>query len=123
MVYAGWNCGVITMYCDWAKNFACAGVGMTGCGKGLVVTEPVPQGLLKITGPEPDDSVLLIAVAKGGFCWLRCAVKKFGLSYINAAPARMTVLPVPAGSKERPTLGENCQGEFLVNSLGIPLSP
>ena len=38
--------------------------------------EPTDHGLLKLNGPEDDVCNLLMAVAKGGFCWLRCAVKK-----------------------------------------------
>src|SRR5580693_234080 len=98
------------MNCDWGKNSACAGVGICGCGNGLPTIVPTDHGAAKGTGTElPDAWALVTAVAKGGFCWLRCAVKKLGLSYISAPPARITVLPFPTGSKERPTLGENCQ--------------
>jgi hypothetical protein len=46
----------------------------------FVVMEPTDQGALKQrTGPD-EVCVLLMAVAKGGFCWVRWPVKKLGLS-------------------------------------------
>ena len=64
-----------------------------------------------------------MAVAKGGFCWLRWLVKKFGLSYISAPPARITVLPLPVGIEGNADSWERTAQEFLVNCLVTPLSP
>ena len=83
-------------------------MGTAGCGNGLVVNAPMDHGAAKGTGPDDDVCVLVTAVAKGGFCWLRWLVKKLGLSNISAPPARITVLPLPTGSNDTPTFGENC---------------
>ena len=64
----------------WMRKHMLAGVGITGCGKGLVVMEPTDQGAAKVIGPVPEVCVLLMAVAKGGFCCARWPVKKLGLS-------------------------------------------
>ncbi len=31
--------------------------------------DPTDQGALKLSGPDEDVCKLLMAVAKGGFCW------------------------------------------------------
>jgi hypothetical protein len=63
IVLEGLNCVGKTMYCDCGKNWAFAGEGMAGCGKGSVVIEPTDHGLPKLIGPEVAVCVWLIAVA------------------------------------------------------------
>src|ERR1039458_9662304 len=118
------------MYWLCAGKMAVAGVGSCGVGYGLVSAPPtraqptpVPprsHGWLKHNCPVVFG---LLAVAYGGFCSLRCALKKFTSSYATSNPTRNTVLPVPVGSNERPMLGENSHGVSFVNLFEIPGSP
>ena len=96
---------------------------MTGCGKGLVVMEPDDQGWLKITGPEPDDSRVADCGSEWRILLIALCGEEVGIVVHERAAGANHRLAVPVGSKEKPTLGENCQGEFLVNCLGTPLSP
>ena len=43
----------------------------------MVVMVPVDHGAEKLIGAEVDVCCCRMAVANGGFCWLRCDVYQF----------------------------------------------